>query len=65
MVVMLVDNLRNWSRLGNTINYDIYWCLIFILNFDIMSTAKPPLVVIHPLVLLAVVDHYHRVTDKS
>ena len=27
--------------------------------------SKPPLVVIHPLVLLSVVDHYHRVTDKT
>jgi 26S proteasome regulatory subunit N8 len=28
-------------------------------------TSKPPLVVIHPLVLISVVDHYNRIMTKT
>lgn len=28
-------------------------------------SSKPPLVVIHPLVLISVVDHYNRIMTKT
>lgn len=30
-----------------------------------MANSKPPLIVIHPLVLISVVDHYNRIMTKT
>lgn len=30
-----------------------------------MANSKPPLIVIHPLVLISVVDHYNRIISKT